>query len=228
MFKWLRDSTKLFTGSSSDEELDDSTHQYVKVQNDLKEEIEKLGQKFPQDFPKPIDILETVDDTIEGQWEQRLQQAGQVQIGTRIALIPYYLGDLHWTGVFIEFKETGQIERAEFIDPVAPVLQSDSNLMKLREEFAKVYPEILLQSRELQVHEDVKKSAELTVANLLQAAEECQLTIARSSNVNDSNDSTSNDLDATNGGASEESNPPNAFVFGGDPSEKQSNSESGQ
>ncbi|CAF2963337.1 unnamed protein product [Rotaria sp. Silwood2] len=84
--------------------LTNSTDHYSQIQNDLKSGIEKLRQKYPEGFSKPIRVLAPVDDDVEDQWEQILQQSGEDHVEANITLISYYLGDLHWTGVIIEFR----------------------------------------------------------------------------------------------------------------------------
>ncbi|CAF4443658.1 unnamed protein product, partial [Rotaria sp. Silwood2] len=79
--------------------------------------LEELRRQSPEYFSKPINILDTVDDTIEGQLERRLQQEKTSCAGKRITLIPYNVGNSHWVGLLLEFKTDGQIKRAEYIDP---------------------------------------------------------------------------------------------------------------
>ncbi|CAF4677522.1 unnamed protein product, partial [Rotaria sp. Silwood2] len=62
-------------------ELGSSNNQPVTIQNCLTTELEKLQhEKFPQGFPKPIHVLQAVDDNMNGQLEQRLEQIGQDHI----------------------------------------------------------------------------------------------------------------------------------------------------
>ncbi|CAF4184508.1 unnamed protein product, partial [Rotaria sordida] len=164
-------------------ELNSSNNQLVTIQNSLAIELEKLQhEKFPQGFPKPIHVLQAVDDNVNGQLEQRLQQTDQDHIKESILLIPYYLGNFHWVGIFIEFKENRQIQRAELIDPVV-----DSEFLsdKIQKEFDKFYPGMVLFSKELQNHEDPKQSAQLIIQNLVKSVEDSLLIQALYQNAND-------------------------------------------
>jgi hypothetical protein len=158
--------------------MDDSTesaspaYQNINIEEALSAELKELRQRFPARFPKPIYVLAAVDDSVDSQWEHRLRQVKGNRTGERITLIPYHLENSHWIGISIKSKADGQIERAEFIDPVKQSNFAPDNLQK---RFAKLYPGVILQSRNFQ-HGNREQSAALTVENLLKAAEEAQLT----------------------------------------------------
>ena len=132
-----------------------------------------MCEHFPQDFLKPIDVLEAVDANVNGQWEDRLQQAGQNNIGEHIVLIPYYMGSFHWSGILILFKGLQKIQQAEFIDPVSNSQFTPGNIETV---FNKLYPGITLSLKKLRTHNDPKQSKQLIIQNLLQRVKELQTT----------------------------------------------------
>ncbi|CAF1354843.1 unnamed protein product, partial [Didymodactylos carnosus] len=154
-------------------EIANPSNQNIDIQGALLNRLKELHQKFPERFSKPIDVLASVDGNVDGQWKQRLQQARKDQNGERIALIPYNLGNFHWIGVLIKFKADGQIECAEFIDPV-----EESNFIpdKLQKQFTEVFPDAILRSRTCPKPMNRKSSALLTIVTLLKAVEEPELT----------------------------------------------------
>ncbi|CAF4463204.1 unnamed protein product, partial [Rotaria sp. Silwood2] len=163
--------------------LDSSGHQHVTIQYCLMAELEKLRvQKFPQGFPKPTRILQAVNSDVDGHLEQRLQQIDQDHCEECILLVPYYLGNFHWIGILIELKENRQIQRAEVIDPV---VDSKFVLDMIQKTFDKFYSGMVLSSKSLQKHEDVKQSAQITIQNLIKCVEESLLTEALHQNIND-------------------------------------------
>ena len=194
-----------------------------RMKNTILTKLESSRKQFPGRFPIPIHVLMPVDLSIDGTWEQRLREVEQNHEGKRVLLIPCHVVGLHWIGIVLKFNDTGELRYAECVDALR---QSGFNLSELQEQFVDIFPRILLQSRKLQDSEDVEKSAELTVDNLLQAAAEYSLIIVRSSDVNNSNGNTSNDSRARNTGAGEDSNPSNSSVLKGNRPERQSNRES--
>ncbi|CAF4570792.1 unnamed protein product [Rotaria sp. Silwood2] len=157
-------------------DLHDLTDKYVKIQIGLKTELERLkNEKFPHGFSKPIDVLEAVDANVNGQWEDRLQQASQSNIEKHIVLIPYYLGNSHWTGILIVFNDRREIERAEYVNPVSTSEFPRSQIQQL---FNKICPHMTLFPIELQKHDNPTQSQQLTIQNLLTRVEELQLTNA--------------------------------------------------
>jgi hypothetical protein len=82
-------------------------YENINVEADLLTEIKKLQKEHPQRCPIRTYVLEAVHDNIYGQWEERLSQTKNNQTGKRIILIPYNLGNSHWIGILILFKEDG-------------------------------------------------------------------------------------------------------------------------
>ncbi|CAF1610759.1 unnamed protein product [Rotaria magnacalcarata] len=137
------------------------------VQTALLTRLEELRQQSPEYFSKPIHVLDAVDDTIEGQLERRLQQEKRSCAGKRITLIPYNIGNSHWIGLLLEFTTDEQIIRAEYIDPV-----NGDNIIptRVKNQFARVYVDDVLQIRHLRKQDGPRNSAELMIENLLVAA----------------------------------------------------------
>lgn len=115
-----------------------------------------------------IDVLKVADIDVHGQWEERLRQAKDINTGKRIILIPCLVERSHWTGVIIQFQSSSQIGFAEFLDPV---IESDFNPTNLQKTFTKVYPSSILNIGKCEKHLDRSQSMELTMKNLLSAAE---------------------------------------------------------
>ena len=149
-----------FAGSNAWQNNNNEVHEFLLTQ------LEKLRRQSPERFEKPIFVLAAVDDAAEGQLEERLQQEKRYHAGKRIILIPYNFGHSHWAGIFIEFDTDGQIDRAEYIDPVK---LSDASSDGLQEQFAKVYKDGLLRKRNVRTQDDPSGSAVLMVENLLTA-----------------------------------------------------------
>jgi len=143
-----------------------TSRQYNDVQGALLARLEELRQQSPEYFSKPINVLDAVADTIEGQLERRLQQEKRSCAGKRITLIPYNVGNSRWAGLLLEFEADGQIIRAEYIDSV-----NDPNVIPVRvqNQFARVYADDVLQTRNLQKQDGSRNSAELMIENLLTA-----------------------------------------------------------
>ncbi|CAF4604799.1 unnamed protein product [Rotaria sp. Silwood2] len=111
--------------------------------------LTKLAEErpqFPAHVPKLIHVLPPVDAHIQGQWQERLQLAKKCYNHENIALIPYYAQNSHWLGMILRFNISGQLEQAEFIDPVA---NSNFNPMKLQMEFSKLFSGVVLKSMTL-------------------------------------------------------------------------------
>jgi flagellar biosynthesis GTPase FlhF len=146
--------------------------EFENIRDDILAKLKKTRQQFPERFSIPIHVLPAVDGNENDEWEQRLRQAKEDQTGERVTLIPYKVKGRHWIGVLLKFKANKQIERAEFFDSV-----KHSNFVpdKLQKKFTKIYSGVILQSRNLQKHDNPKQSAALTVDNLLKATEEAQL-----------------------------------------------------
>ncbi|CAF4494425.1 unnamed protein product, partial [Didymodactylos carnosus] len=162
------------------EDFINQPHQTINIQDALLTRLEEARQQFPERFSKSVQVLAAVDDTIDGEWEQRLRQTKEKLTEVCVMLIPYYLGDFHWIGVLIKYKMDGQIEWAEFIDPVKnSTFQPD----KLQKQFTKIYPGVILKSKTFQKHNDQKLSARLTIENLLKAAEKAVLTEVHNPNT---------------------------------------------
>ncbi|CAF3329597.1 unnamed protein product, partial [Rotaria sp. Silwood2] len=164
-------------------EFGGSALQHITIQHCLTVALENLRlQKFPRGFPKPIHILQPVDDSVDDQLAQRLQQSVTNNIKEHILLVPYYLGKFYWIGIFIEFKENQHIRRAELIDPVI-----DSKFVpdKIQKEIAKYDPCLVLSSKQLQKHGDPKNSARLIIRHLIKSVEESLLTDISYQNIND-------------------------------------------
>ncbi|CAF5031632.1 unnamed protein product, partial [Rotaria sp. Silwood1] len=82
-----------------------------------------------------------------------------------------------------EFKATEQIERAEFVDPVA---DSAFNPEKLEKQIRKFYPDVTLFSRTSEKHEDRHQSASIVIQNLLKAVEDSEMKEAANQIIPDS------------------------------------------
>ncbi|CAF4065308.1 unnamed protein product, partial [Rotaria sp. Silwood1] len=89
----------------------------VNIQSNLIAKLDHLRQQYPERYSKPVHVLASVDDGVDGECEQRLQQAKNVQDGERIILIPYDAGNSHWLGIVLKFQADGCIDEAEVIDP---------------------------------------------------------------------------------------------------------------
>ncbi|CAF1092730.1 unnamed protein product [Adineta steineri] len=135
----------------------------------IAKKLETARQQSPDHFPKPIYVLPPVDESTSGQWEERLRKANEGYTGERVTLIPYHVQDAHWIGVNLQFNSAGQLQRAEYFDPV---LASSFDDIKCHKRFNSVYPSVSLQSKVHKQHNDTERSATLTVENLLTAATE--------------------------------------------------------
>ncbi|CAF3666995.1 unnamed protein product [Rotaria sp. Silwood1] len=165
-----------------------SLYQYENIEDNILNKLKKLRQHYPERFPLSIHVLATVHDTIDGEWQQRLRQAMEQRNRVSIFLIPYQMSNFNWIVVIIKFKTDGQVERAEFIDPLR---ESNLDIDKLQIQFGEIYPGIILQPRSIRKQEDREKSIELTIETLLKLAEEYQTT-----NINDLHDKTIGDQNA--------------------------------
>ena len=141
----------------------------------LSASLDELFEKSPDRFTTPICILPTIDSDLEREWEQRFLDARQADSGSRIALIPYKLNDLHWIGILLEFENNEQLLKAQFIDPVS---SSEFCPDRLQKTFARHFPGHILHSGSFLKHEDPAQSARLTITNLLKAAERREGSIA--------------------------------------------------
>ncbi|CAF4619469.1 unnamed protein product [Rotaria sp. Silwood1] len=166
-----------------------SLYQYENIEDNILNKLEKLRQHYPERFPLLIHVLATVHDTIDGEWQQRLRQAMEQRNRVSIFLIPDQMSNFNWIVVIIKFKTDGQVERAEFIDPLR---ESNLDIDKLQIQFGEIYPGIILQPRSIRKQEDREKSIELTIETLLKLAEEYQTT-----NINDLHDKTIGDQNAS-------------------------------
>ncbi|CAF3684594.1 unnamed protein product, partial [Rotaria sp. Silwood1] len=102
----------------------------------------------------------------------RLQHAAENNSGKRIVIIPHYLGNAHWTGIIIEFRETNEIQLVEFIDPVT---NSSFLLNKIQQEFNELYSAVTISPITLETCSDSTQSEELTLHNLLKRVEQLEL-----------------------------------------------------
>ena len=148
-------------------------HQNEDICHELSRQFQEMRQQHPKRFPIPTCILETVHSNVNGEWEQRLLQAKEIQKTECIIIFPYQLAELHWIGFIIKSRKNGQVERAEFIDPIQA---SDFNPNELQEKFTKIYPGIILRQKDLKKKTDkLQKSAQLTIKYLLKAVNKAQL-----------------------------------------------------
>lgn len=141
---------------------------YENMQDNILTKLEEIRQKFPERFSKPVHVLADVHDDDNDEWEQRLKQIKKDQIGECIVLIPYQVKDDHWIGICLKFKDSQQVEQAEFIDPLN---SSEFNPAKLQKQLTKIFSNIILKAKYFQKTDDPKLSAALTVDNLLKAGE---------------------------------------------------------
>ncbi|CAF3383793.1 unnamed protein product [Rotaria socialis] len=156
--------------------MDDSTNQSA-----LTTRLEKLRQDYPT--LKPIYVLPTVDDHVDGQLKERLAQAKMNHTEQRITIILYNLGNSHWIGLKMEFKKNEEIERAEFIDPVK---NSNFNPEKFRNQFTEIFPDTNLRSRPVQHLVDRIGSGLAMIENLVKMVFPTELPqIERSEIIND-------------------------------------------
>ncbi|CAF1151915.1 unnamed protein product [Rotaria sp. Silwood1] len=185
-----------------------SLYQYENIEDNILNKLEKLRQHYPERFPLLIHVLATVHDTIDGEWQQRLRQAMEQRNRVSIFLIPDQMSNFNWIVVIIKFKTDGQVERAEFIDPLR---ESNLDIDKLQIQFGEIYPGIILQPRSIRKQEDREKSIELTIETLLKLAEEYQTT-----NINDLHDKTIGDQNASDRLNKEKGSFPILTANGGD------------
>ncbi|CAF1185261.1 unnamed protein product [Adineta steineri] len=102
----------------------------MNFQTSLETELKKLERdKFSPGFSKPVFVVNVVKTKIDGELKRRLQEEGNRDSRKRIVLIPYYLGKFCWTGIIMEFTDSGEICRAEYSGP-AQNLQFISDTVK--------------------------------------------------------------------------------------------------
>lgn len=168
--------------------------QFEKIRTDVLKQLKRSREQFPERYPQSIHVLTPVAFDLGGLWERCLREAQENYTGERVMLIPFNVRDIHWIGVVLKFDVVGHIHSAECIDPA---IQSTLSLSKLQKEFSKVYPLIALQSRKMKQHDDLKQSADLTIENLLAAAENTSWTLGRSSATSDPSNNQNDDVSET-------------------------------
>ncbi|UJR35219.1 hypothetical protein I4U23_027985 [Adineta vaga] len=136
------------------------------IQKVLLTTIEKSRIQCPEQYSKPIHVLDTVHANVQDQFEVCLQQESKALTGERIVLIPYDVENSHWAVISLDFDATESIKKAEYIDPVNGI---DIVPEKLQKQFTNVYPSDELRARTLQKQDSFNNSATLTmtVENLL-------------------------------------------------------------
>lgn len=139
----------------------------------LSSRLKEFVDTHPEYLRTHIDILDTVDDRIDGQLKERLEQAKTNHTGTRIVLILYNVGQAHWTGIMIKFKTNEEIENAGFIDPVK---DSTFDVEKLQKLFIEVFPHTILRSRPVQYQIDRSGSGRFISQSLVEMALLCEST----------------------------------------------------
>lgn len=136
--------------------------------DDIEKVLINYLEKLSESFSKSIYALPAIDGHDECELEQQLKRERENHMGKRIIFIPYCLGNSHWIGILIKFEDTGQILRAEYMDPV-----NDSNDVpdKLQKQIAKVYQSVVLQPNDLFKNNDPQLSSKLSIKNLLTVVE---------------------------------------------------------
>ena len=133
------------------------------VQQVLTQRIQEFIAKNPVHNSKQIYVVDTATH-VGNQLKQRLEQAKNGYSGERLVLIPYNLGNSHFTGIGIKFKEGNQLERAEYINPVE---ESKNIPDQLQEYFNEIFPGTHLQIRLFEHVGDRDLSASLVIKYLL-------------------------------------------------------------
>ena len=139
---------------------------------DVHQVLTHLIQKFiaenPEQNSQQIHVLATATH-VDNQLKQRLEQAKNDYSGDRLVLIPYNLGNSHFTGICIKFQGDNQLELAEYIDPVK---ESNAIPDQLQEYFNEIFPGAHLQMTTFEHAGDRELSAVLTTKYLLTLVKE--------------------------------------------------------
>ncbi|CAF4867046.1 unnamed protein product, partial [Rotaria sp. Silwood1] len=145
----------------------------IDIDTVLSNRLEESKQKYPKRFPRSIYALKAVHNNVPNEWKERLLQARNTGNGQRVILIPYNMKSNHWAGIIFKFQTDKEIESAQFMDPVE---YSDFFPETLQNEFSEIYLDAALRWTFVEKHHDPRQSANLTIENLLKAADEAQLT----------------------------------------------------
>ncbi|CAF0846527.1 unnamed protein product [Adineta steineri] len=143
----------------------DPLYHYNDIQQVLLTKLAAWRKAFPEDITKSIHVLTTVKNDVQDQLQLCLEQESNEHSGERIVLIPYYLGNSHYTGILLEFNANESIKTAEYIDPVKGIIPN-----KLQNQFKEVYPDHILHLKHLPKQHNAINSAMLTIENLLASA----------------------------------------------------------
>ncbi|CAF3606520.1 unnamed protein product [Rotaria sp. Silwood1] len=174
--------------------FESSLDQNMDIDLILSTRLEELQQKFPKCFPKSIYVLKDAHDNVPNEWKERLIEARGKGNGQRIILIPYNMASFHWAGILLKFKTDQEIELAQLMDPVE---YSDFFPERLGNEFAEIYSDAMLRWTYVEKHRDPRQSANMTIENLLKAAEEVQLTDEKDTGMRHSYGRTFDDRNAS-------------------------------
>lgn len=140
----------------------------IDISDTISNAMGQARENSPELFRKPIYVSPPIRYDNEYELEEHLEQEQKLRTGERIVLIPYFLANSHWVGLLIEFQTNEQIQRAEYISPIS---NQSSIPNQIQKQFTKLYPAAMLQSRILFKHDNKELSAQLTVKNLVKAAE---------------------------------------------------------
>ena len=129
----------------------------------------RIAQFIEIDRAQSIHLLDVTNRDVDHQLKQGLKQAKDCGRGDRLVIIPYHLGNSHWTAILIEFTDENQLNRVEWINPVQ---QSNDIPDELKENFSEIFPNDLLRIRTCHYigHRDV--SANLMIKNVLEIINE--------------------------------------------------------
>ena len=125
----------------------------------------KIAQIIEIDRAQSIHLLDVANRDVDHQLKQGLKQAKNGGRGDRLVIIPYHLGNSHWTAILIDFTDENQLNGVEWINPVQ---QSNDIPDELQENFNEIFPNDLLRIRTCHYigHRDV--SANLMIKNVLE------------------------------------------------------------
>ena len=139
------------------------------IQAILSSRVEELYATKPP--LKPVHVLAAVDDIVDGQLTQRLRQEIEDHNNddkTRILLIPCNLGNFHWVGILVDFKDNGEIERAIYIDSI---IGNNKPAKNLKDQLQLVYSNCNLKVHKLLQQSDATSCGSYTIENLLLAVQ---------------------------------------------------------
>ncbi|CAF4344718.1 unnamed protein product, partial [Rotaria sp. Silwood2] len=176
--------------------FENSSNPDLNIDTVLSNRLEELKQKFSERFTISIYALKAVHNNVPDELKERLMQIREKGNGQCMILIPYNVEGVHWTGILLKFKTEKQIELIQFLDPVE---NSKFHPEKILNQLATIYPNTAcLRWRPIKKHSDPRQSKNLTIENLLKAAEEVQFTnVQNKTGMSHSYDRTFDDSNAS-------------------------------